>query len=136
MVPGPAQVAAALSRLATLPNPNDPAISDDHRFIASPWQVAPMPGVDPQVWDTAEATVVQVSGLTGTAPYLKRRKVARHILSMGQSLTPFTSLPLVIRQGDRLVIVDGHHRLCALMLLGVEDAPVWLADVTTTETVQ
>jgi len=33
----------------------------------------------------------------------------------------------MIRQiGDQLIIMDGHHRLMAMWLLGMEEAPVWL----------
>ena len=127
MVPGPNEVVTALSRLAILPNPNEPAMQDNKRFVESFWEQVPIPTIDPNIWDTAQAEVVTLSELKGTDPYLKRSKIEKHIVSMGQALTPFMSLPYVVEYDGSLIIVDGHHRLAALWLLGVDRAPVWLA---------
>lgn len=125
MVPGPIEMASALSRLATLPNPNDPEL-DPSKYVQSFWATVEVPTIDPSVWDSARAEVLPLDSLTGTDVALKRKKVAKHIESLGQALTPYKSLPLVIQQGDKFVIIDGHHRLAAQWLLGMEQAPVWL----------
>jgi ParB-like chromosome segregation protein Spo0J len=125
-VTGPLEQARAQSRLAILPNPADPIISDPEKYVESPWATIPTPTVDPNVWDTARTTVIQLKDLHGTDPFLKRKKIAEHIDSMGQAVTPSRSYAMVIEIGGQQIIIDGHHRLMALWLLGLEKAPVWL----------
>ena len=48
---------------------------------------------------------------------------------MGQAITKYRSFGLVAQRGDELIIIDGHHRLMAMWLLGMTEAPVWLANV-------
>jgi hypothetical protein len=45
---------------------------------------------------------------------------------MGQALTPYRGYPLVYNDGEKNIIIDGHHRLFAMWLLGMDTAPVWL----------
>jgi hypothetical protein len=45
---------------------------------------------------------------------------------MGQALTPYRNYALVYDDGEKNIIVDGHHRLFAMWLLGMDTAPVWL----------
>ena len=122
-------VARAHARLEILPNPNRPDLKDAEKFVESPWRVIPTPTVDPNLWDDAQVTVVDLNDLYATDPYLKRKNVAKHIDNMGQAITPFRSYALVADVNGRLVIIDGHHRLMALWLLGQETAPVYLVKV-------
>lgn len=126
-VPGPVEVQRALSRLEILPNPANPSLSEDERdkYVESPWATTDAVTVDPNVWDNAIQVVVRMDELTGTDPYLKRKRVRKGIEAMGQSNTAFRSLPLTVDIEGRIVIIDGHHRLMAQWLLGNDTAPVW-----------
>lgn len=127
-VPGPTEVERAHNRLAILPNPADPALPDDElaKLVESPWAMRAVPTIDPNVWDNAVLETIEIGTLLGTDPYLKRKKVAKHIDAMGQAITPFRSYPLVYETDNEPLIIDGHHRLMAMWLLGLDKAPVWI----------
>jgi len=125
-VPSVLEVERALSRLEILPNPTDPAIKNSHKYVQSPWAVRPVPTIDPLSWDGAVLETIKITELFGTDPYLKKKKVQEHILKMGQALSPFRTYPLVYEINNEPLIVDGHHRLMALELLGLDKAPVWI----------
>ena len=134
-VPSKAEVKDALSRLAILPNEaaEHPA-SDDPDVLAnsveSPWPIVETDGgnyiVSPDVWQKAQLTLVNIKELYGTNTGMNRENVAKHIESMGQALTPYRGYPLVFNDGEKNIIIDGHHRLFAMWLLGMDQAPVWL----------
>ena len=115
----------ALSRLDILPNPTDPQIKNPIKYVETPWAVIPVPTVDPNIWDNARIRVIKMDDLFGTDPYLKRKRVRHHIESMGQALTPFRSYAMVLEHENKALIIDGHHRLMSLWLLGLNEAPVW-----------
>ena len=134
-VPSKAEVKDALSRLKVLPNdagghPVSDSPEDLADSVASPWPVAETQdgdyAVSPDVWEKAELTLVNIKDLFGTDTGLKRSNVADHIEAMGQALTPYRSYALVYDDGEKQIIVDGHHRLFAMWLLGMDQAPVWL----------
>ena len=134
-VPSKAEVKDALSKLHILPNAagdhpvsdNPEALSDS---VSSPWSIVETENgnypVDPDVWSKAQLTLVNVKDLYGTDTALDRSNVADHIESMGQALTPYRGYPLVYDDGEKQIIIDGHHRLFAMWLLGMEQVPVWL----------
>jgi hypothetical protein len=124
-VPGPLEVARALSRLAILPNPNHPDLADQDKYVESPWAVVPLPTVDPNAWDDAVTVVVDLEDLYGTDAFLKRKNIRKHIETMGQAVTPFRSYALIAEVAGKLIIVDGHHRLMASWLLGQDSAAVY-----------
>lgn len=124
-VPGPLEVARALSRLEILPNPAHPELDDPEKFVESPWTTVAPPSVDPNLWDDAIVQVHELSDLTGTDLWLKRKKIAKHIEAMGQAITPFRSLALVAIVDGHAIIIDGHHRLMALWLLGQSSASAY-----------
>lgn len=128
-VPGPAEVTRAHSRLAILPNPNQPDLDKPEKFVESPWPTTQVPTIDPNIWDTAVNEIVTLNDLTGTDPFLKRKNVAKHIDAMGQAITPFRSYALVAELNGSMIIIDGHHRLMAAWLLGQETAPVWKVEL-------
>jgi hypothetical protein len=134
-VPSKSEVKDALSRLAVLPNeaaehPTSDSPDKLANSVESPWQIVEtVEGnyiVDPDVWQKAKLTLVPIKELYGTNTGLNRKNVADHIESMGQALTPYRGYPLVYNDGERNIIIDGHHRLFAMWLLGMEQAPVWL----------
>lgn len=127
-VPGPLEVTRALSRLDILPGPNDATIEDPEKFVESPWETTTLFTVDPNVYDTADIKVLNLDDLVGTDPFLSRKRVKKHIESMGQALTPYRHYALVVVRNGQNVILDGHHRLMAQWLLGQSAAPVWLVE--------
>jgi len=136
-VPSKAEVKAGLSRLKILPNAaGDHPTSDNPEeladSVASPWPVVQTQNgdypVSPDVWEKAELTLVNVKDLYGTDTQLDRSNVADHIEAMGQALTPYRNYALVYDDGEKQIIVDGHHRLFAMWLLGMDQVPVWLGN--------
>lgn len=127
-VPSSLEVERALSRLDILPNPIDldPDL-DPEKLVESPWEVIPVITVNPNVWDNAELALVSFADLTATDAWMRRKKLKEHIKSMGSATTPNRNFALVVERNEKLIIVDGHHRLFAMWLLGQETAPVWLA---------
>jgi SPP1 gp7 family putative phage head morphogenesis protein len=125
-VPGSKDIDRALNRLSILPNPPEANMEDIEKYVESPWAVVPIPTVDPLAWDDAKVTVVNIADLKATDEVLSRKKIKHHIKAMGQALTPNRSYPLVAVVDGVATIIDGHHRLMSLWLLGLDQAPVWL----------
>ena len=134
-VPSKSEVKDALSRLNVLPNEaGDHPASDNPEQLAdsvmSPWPVVETNDgnypVDPDVWTKAKLTLVNIKELYGINTGMDRSNVADHIESMGQALTPYRGYPLVYDDGEKQIIIDGHHRLFAMWLLGMDQAPAWL----------
>ena len=112
-----------------LPNPAGDAVEDGidlQDFVESPWETTATIVVDPDVWQKATLQLVNVKDLIATDTVLDREKVADRIKAMGQSLKPFRNYPLVYDDGEQQVIIDGHHRLFAMWLLGMDQVPVWV----------
>lgn len=126
-VPGPLEIARALSRLDILPNPtpNENTGKDVEKHVESPWKVVEPITVDPNIWDKAEIALVHFEDLTATDQFMNRKKIKEHIIAMGQAVTPNRSYALVLETADATLIIDGHHRLFAMWLLGYDSAPVW-----------
>jgi len=127
-VPSKSEVKRALSRLKILPNPPhvDENINPD-KLVEVPWQSVEPITVDPNIWDKAELALVNFPDLTATDKWLRRKKLKVHIEAMGQAVTSYRAFGLVVQRGEQQIIIDGHHRLTAMWLLGMEQAPVWLA---------
>jgi hypothetical protein len=131
-VPSISEALLALSKLNTMPNPAGDAVETDvdtDDFVESPWDVVAVPTLDPSVWSKAVLTLVNPADLAGTDTVLERKKVEGRINNMGQSAKPYRSYAQVYNDGEKLIIIDGHHRLCAMWLLGMEQVPVWVASV-------
>jgi len=125
-VPSQLEVARALSRLEILPNPNVVDIDNPEKYVESPWQIVPVPTIDPNLWDNAVLDLVDLNDLFGTDPYLSRKKVRKHIEVLGQSLMPNRHYSLVAVVNNQQTIIDGHHRLMAQWLLGQATSPAWV----------
>jgi len=128
-VPSIAEALLALSKLNTMPNPAGDDVEvdvDPDDFVESPWAVVPAPTLDPDVWSKAVLTLVNPADLVGTDTVLDRQKVKDRIDNMGQSTKPYRSYAQVYNDGEKLIIMDGHHRLCAQWLLGMDQVPVWV----------
>jgi hypothetical protein len=134
-VPSKSEVKDGLSKLKVLPNAaGEHPISDNPDkladTVASPWPIVETNdgsyAVSPDVWSKAQLTLVNIKELYGTDTSLDRSNVADHIEAMGQALTPYRSYALVYNDGEKNIIIDGHHRLFAMWLLGMDQVPVWL----------
>jgi hypothetical protein len=125
-IPTSLDTARAKARLQILPNHVDPSLKNPDKYVQSPWTIEPMPTIDPHIWDTAVLTLVTLADLCGTDPFLKRSKIENKIETMGQALAPFRSYAMCYERDNQTLIVDGHHRLMSLWLLGLDKAPVWL----------
>jgi hypothetical protein len=125
----PIDIERALARLTILPNPNHPDLKNPEKFVESPWRVVPTPTVDPALWDGAKVDLLDLNDLYATDPFMRRKNVAKHIESLGQSLLRFRSYAMVANVEGRSVIIDGHHRLFALWLLGHDVAPVYRIEI-------
>jgi hypothetical protein len=111
----------AHARLNILPNSNDPLISNNNKYVDVPWATIPTPQIDPSSWDNATIETVNLKELTATTAFLNRINVAKQI-----DADPRESNATIIEIAGRKIILKGHHRLMALWLLGLEEAPVWI----------
>jgi SPP1 gp7 family putative phage head morphogenesis protein len=88
-------------------------------------------------WTKAKLKRESITDLTATTKHLSRAKLVAHVKAYGAPSNPATVFPQVVKcdNGDH-AIYEGHHRLAALWLLGVDDALCWrvkeknLPDVT------
>ena len=137
-VPSKVEVVEALSRLAILPNPaiKGGSGAQDEDAVEAPWTSESVPTIDPNIWSRAELTVLPIGDLVGTDEILFRDKVEEHIKVMGQATTKYRGYPLVVEVDGKYLIIDGHHRLMAMWLLGMESAPVWLGKPGNTKALQ
>lgn len=124
-IPDSLDMKKAEARLEILPNANHPELSKPEKFVEPAWSIEPVPTIDPNVWDQATIKLINLADLFATDPYLKRKNVKKHIESMGQAITAFRSYAMIYEIDGKPLIIDGHHRLMALWLLGLTQAPVW-----------
>jgi len=103
-----------------------PMIDDKH--IAVPWPIAARPKLDSEVWQDSEIKDVKIEDLTASQNKLKKKRVDEFIRTQGAPEEGHRALPNVYAIDGRNVIVDGHHRLAALWLLGAEVANIWFLE--------
>ena len=125
VMPDKNAIAAAVAQAKALPDDGD----SDH--VAPPWDRKGLPALDDVDWQDAALTKVKLAKLRASTKRLKRENLIWHLKHPGEARyrTPFSPYPLVIDDGDDLVIVDGHHRLAALLMLGETKAAANLLDV-------
>lgn len=66
-------------------------------------------------------TVVPIGQLQGQQPVVSRARVGRYIENFDQSRYN-ENLPIVLRYRNQYVVLDGHHKLSALKLMGETEA--------------
>ena len=111
-------IAEALQLLDDLPD-IEPGL------IAVPWPVSPRPELDPTVWEESVIQDVKVADLVATQKLMNRDRVEFYVKNPGAIEENRRAYANVYAQDSELLIVDGHHRLAALWLLGAEVANVW-----------
>jgi len=103
-----------------------PMVDDDH--IAVPWPITERPKLDPEVWAEAAIQSVVIANLYASQELLTKERVVFFIENPGAIELGRRAFANVYDLGERLVIVDGHHRLAALWLLGADEANVWFLE--------
>ena len=111
-------IAEALQLLDDLPD-IEPGL------IAVPWPVSPRPELDPTVWEESVIQDVKVADLVATQKLMNRDRVEFYVKNPGAIEENRRAYANVYAQDSELLIVDGHHRLAALWLLGAEVTNVW-----------
>jgi len=103
-----------------------PMVDDEH--IAVPWPITKRPKLDPEVWADSSIQSVVIADLYATQKLLTKERVVFFIENPGAIELGRRAFANVYDLGERLVIVDGHHRLAALWLLGADAANVWFLE--------
>lgn len=112
-------VAQALEALDNLPLVNG-------YNLAVPWPIVQRPDLDPEEWEVSIIETVRIDLLHATQKYLNKRRVEFYVRNPGAIEEGRRAFANVYDSGGTLAIVDGHHRLAALWLLGAEDALAWM----------
>lgn len=122
------QIAAVVKAVKAMP-----AAKKDPNKVATLW---PQPKVMPTISDVdfgnVEFAQPSLKSLMASNKYLKRDRLIWHVQNPGKALhnNPFTAAPLVCTVQEGAVIIDGHHRLAALQLLGATKTQVYNLPLT------
>ena len=112
----------ALDALAALPDV-------EPGRLAVPWPVMNRPKLKDEVWADSTIEAVDIDSLYASQDTIARERVEfyiKHPGSIEENRRAFANVYVVEVGGSpRNVIVDGHHRLAALWLLGANLANVW-----------
>lgn len=100
----------------------------DAENIRVPWVVTTRPKLDPELWAESVIESVDIKELHASQKLLTRARVRFYIENPGAIEEGRRAFANVYDRGSELVIVDGHHRLAALWLLGAEMANVWFME--------
>ena len=103
-----------------------PMVDDKH--INVPWPIGKRPKLDPQEWSESVIEAMPIHDLTATQKLLTKSRVAFYIKNPGAIEQGRRAFANVYDTGKDFVIVDGHHRLAALWLLGADMANVWFLE--------
>jgi hypothetical protein len=93
--------------------------------IPTPWNIGERPTLDPEAWEASKIETVPIAELTATQRTLNVETVRAYVKNPGSIEENRRALANVYANYDGLMIVDGHHRLAALWLLGADNANVW-----------
>lgn len=120
-MPSAADIKAALKKAQALP----PVGDADHVAAQFPVSGKPLPAIDPGSWDDAKLKVVDLDDVEASNAQLGKTDLLWHIAHPFQAKDPAEGgpHPQLVKQGGKLVIVGGHHRMSALAMLGVKKAP-------------
>ncbi len=123
-----AQIATAVAAVKALDG--DP---DDDTKVPAFWDMCDdMPDISQIDFGDAGQVNVVLKDLMASTKRLNRAKLLWHVQHPGQAMrtNPFTTEPIVGAINDgAFVVIDGHHRLAAQMLLGATQYPVWSVPV-------
>lgn len=103
-----------------------PMVDSEH--VAVPWAIAKRPKLNPEVWADSEIVAVPIEELFASQKLLTKSRVAFYIKNPGAIEAGRRAFANVYALDERMIIVDGHHRLAALWLLEAELANVWFLE--------
>ena len=85
-----------------------------------------MPDISMVDFGDVEFATPVIKNLLASNTWLKKDRLIWHVKNPGKALhnNPFTTLPMVCTTNAGMTIIDGHHRLAALMLLGAKSTQV------------
>ena len=121
-----AQKAAATALVAAMPDVKPGK-------VASLWPLAKQcPDISQLDFGDAVQQNVAIKSLLASSKRLNRQKLLDHIAAGAQPVrvNPFTSEPMLTKTDEGLVIVDGHHRLAAMQLMGAKTVKLWTVPAT------
>lgn len=101
--------------------------------VAAPWPMAKkLPDISQLDFGDAVQQTVSIKTLLASTKRLNKAKLVAHIKSGAQPIrkNPFTTEPLLTKTSEGLTIVDGHHRLAAMQLLGKDSVKLWVVPAT------
>ena len=114
-------IGEALAKLADIPDVKPGQ-------IAVPWKSTTRPKLDPEVWEESILKSVAIKDLTATQATLNRGRVKYFINNPGNVEDNRRAYANVYDSEGIEKIIDGHHRLAALWLLGADSANVWFLE--------
>ena len=102
--------------------------------VAAPWPMAKkLPDISQLDFGDAIQQTVSIKSLLASTKRLNKAKLVAHIKSGAAPVrtNPFTTPgPLLTKTSEGLTIVDGHHRLAAMQLLGKDSVKLWVVPAT------
>jgi len=123
--PSAQDIAKAIKKAKNLPDAGD----HGHVEARFPIENAKLPAVPSGAWDQASLKTVKFKKLYATNQQLDRKNLIWHLQHPGMSRFkgPRNTHAQVLKlnSGD-VAIVDGHHRLSALDMLGVKKDAMWV----------
>lgn len=127
------QIKAAQKAVKAMKSPDD-----DPNHVPSLWPPGDgYPDISQIDFGDATQQVLNLADLKAANghDWLNRSKLLQHLAHPGDSMlkpNPFTQYPIICKDGDgELLIIDGHHRLGALMLLGATTWLLWVVPQAT-----
>ena len=123
-----AQIAATVQTVKNMVSPKK-----DQNKIPTLWaKPKVMPTISDVDFGSVELANPTISSLMASNSYLKRDRLIWHVQNPGKSLhdNQFTQAPLVCTTSEGMTIIDGHHRLAALLLLGATKSQVYNLPLT------
>ena len=103
----------------------------DQQHVAAQFPIygKPIPDTPKGSWEKAKLKFIKFKKLEATNGQLDRANLIWHLQNPGKAKfrKTFSTHPQVMKtNGGDYIIVDGHHRLSALRMLGVKKDVVWL----------
>ena len=122
--PNAADIDAAIKKVMAMPGAGDQA------HVAAVFKLAEttIPDTPDGAWDDADVKMIKFKKMRATNAQLDRKNLIWHLKHPNQSKmkTEHNTHPQIIKKDGECLIVDGHHRLSALLLLGLDREQCWL----------
>ena len=118
-------VAKAAKQVAKIPDDGDAG------KVHCPFDLYPkaLPVISGKDWSKSKLVQVKIKKLQGSTARVSRANLLWHVKNPGKSKFRGvwnTHIQVLQTNGGDKVIIDGHHRATALLMLGVKRDSVWL----------